>query len=207
MFKLYDISMTIRENMQVWNNKDTKKPSFENTANHEIGQTYETRISMDAHTGTHLDAPLHMLKGGDTIDKIPLDHLIGPARVLDLTRVEGSIGREHLEPFAIRENEWILLKTRSSFSEEFDFDFVFVNMEGARYLAELKIRGVGTDALGIERAQPDYSTHRTLMSNNVLILEGLRLKDVPAGPYWFVLAPLKLEGIEAAPARAFLLGS
>jgi len=207
MFTLYDISMTIREDMQVWKNKDEKRPSFQNTTNHQIGKTYETRISLDAHTGTHLDAPLHMIDGGDTIDKIPLDHLIGPARVLDLTHVEESIGRKDLEPFAIQKNEWILLKTRSSLSEEFDMNFVYLNGEGAKYLAELQIRGVGTDSLGIERAQPEYTTHRTLMSNNILILEGLRLKDVPAGSYYFVLAPLKLEGIEAAPARAFLLGN
>jgi arylformamidase len=206
MFKLYDISMTITEEIAVWRNMEDKKPKFQNTSNHETGQTYETRISMDLHTGTHLDAPLHMLKGGATIETIPLEHLIGPARVLDLTHVEGSIGQADLEPFAVQKDEWLLLKTKSSFTDQFDNQFVFLNEEGAAYLKDLHIRGVGTDALGIERAQPQFPTHRTLLGNGVMILEGLRLKDVPAGSYWFVLAPLKLAGVEAAPARAFLLG-
>ncbi|TVY05556.1 cyclase family protein [Paenibacillus cremeus] len=209
MFKLYDISMTLDAGIQVWKDKDAKRPTFENTSNHETGSTYETRISLDAHTGTHLDAPLHMLKDGATIETIPLQDLVGTARVLDLTHVTHEITREDLEPFAIQKGEWILFKTRNSLNEgpNFDVEFVFLRADGAAYLAELGIKGVGTDALGIERSQSEYPTHRTLMRNNVLILEGLRLKDVPSGSYFFVLAPLKLAGIEAAPARAFLLGS
>ena len=103
--------------------------------------------------------------------------------------------------------EWVLLKTRNSLSEEFLPDFVYLNEDGARYVKELGLRGVGTDGLGIERAQPDYATHKTLFESHILIVEGLRLKDVPAGTYFMVIAPLKLTGIEAAPARAFLLGS
>ncbi|WP_281889578.1 cyclase family protein [Paenibacillus sp. YYML68] len=207
MFKLYDISMTIHRDMMVWKDRDAKRPSFENTGNHETGQTYETRISLDAHTGTHLDAPLHMLKDGATIETIPLQDLIGTARVLDLTHVVDGVTKADLEPLAIQKGEWILFKTSNSFTDKFELDFIFLKEDGAQYLAELGIKGVGTDALGIERSQPEYGTHRTLMRNNVLILEGLRLADVPAGTYFFVLAPLKLEGIEAAPARAFLLGS
>ncbi|CAG7649016.1 cyclase family protein [Paenibacillus allorhizosphaerae] len=209
MFKLYDISMTINSSIQVWKDKDAKRPAFANTSNFQTGTTYESRISLDAHTGTHLDAPLHMLENGATIESIPLSDLIGTARVLDLTHVTHEITRSDLEPFAIQKGEWILFKTRNSDNESpnFDVDFVFLRADGAQYLAEIGIKGVGTDALGIERSQAEYPTHRSLMRNNVLILEGLRLKDVPAGSYFFVLAPLKLEGIEAAPARAFLLGS
>lgn len=209
MFKLYDISMTVSTSIQVWKDKDAKRPTFTNTSNFQTGTTYESRISLDAHTGTHLDAPLHMLENGATIESIPLSDLIGTARVLDLTHVKYEITRSDLEPFAIQKGEWILFKTRNSDNESpnFDVDFVFLRADGAQYLAEIGIKGVGTDALGIERSQPEYPTHRSLMRNNVLILEGLRLKDVPAGSYFFVLAPLKLEGIEAAPARAFLLGS
>ncbi|UUZ87305.1 hypothetical protein LJK88_06640 [Paenibacillus sp. P26] len=99
-----------------------------------------------------------------------------------------------------------MFKTRNSFTEGWDDGFVFLRADGAAYLAELGIKGVGTDALGIERSQEGYPTHRTLMRSGVLILEGLRLSEVPAGSYFFVLAPLKLEGIEAAPARAFCSG-
>jgi arylformamidase len=202
MFKLYDISMTVHEGVQVWGNSDDKRPVFENRGNHNTGETHETRISLDVHTGTHLDAPLHMLRDGATIETIPLQDLIGNARVLDLTHVEDAITQSDLEPLAIQRGEWILLKTRNSFVDTFDNQFVYVKEDAARYLAEIGIKGVGTDGLGIERSQPGFPTHRTLMRANVLILEGLRLKEAPAGTYFFVLAPLKLKGIEAAPDQA-----
>ncbi|MCZ8522842.1 MULTISPECIES: cyclase family protein [Paenibacillus] len=207
MLKLYDISSVIRPQMQVWKDLEHNRPVFQTVRSHDTGETHETRISLDAHTGTHLDAPLHMLPDGAQIESIPLQDLIGPARVLDLTRVEDGITRADLEPLAIQPGEWILLKTKNSYSEAWDDGFVYVKQDGAEYLAQLGIKGVGVDGLGIERSQEGYPTHRSLMRRGVLILEGLRLKDVPAGSYFFVLAPLKLEGIEAAPARAFLMGS
>jgi arylformamidase len=207
MFKIYDISMTIREDMQVYKNKEELKPSIRCVRDFSTSSAYESVISLHLHTGTHVDAPLHMLQGGKTIDTIGLDQLAGPARVLDLTHVKGGIGREHLEPFAIQRGEWILLKTSNSFSEAFDFEFVFLNEQGAAYLQEIGIKGVGIDSLGIERSQEGHPTHKTLLKNGIIIVEGLRLKDVPAGTYFMVIAPLKLTGVEAAPARALLIGS
>lgn len=207
MFKIYDISMTIEQGMQVYKNKEEKKPEIINMQNFSNAKAYESRISMDAHTGTHLDAPLHMIDGGETIESIPLEHLVGMARVLDLTHVEEGIGRADLESFDLKQGEWILLKTRNSLSEQFDFNFVYLREDGAKYAKEIGLRGVGTDGLGIERAQTDYATHKTLFENNILIVEGLRLKDVPEGAYRMVIAPLKLTGIEAAPARAFLMSN
>jgi arylformamidase len=203
-FKIYDISMLISEDIQVWDNEESRKPKF-NTIHHAVTGTTESRICLDVHTGTHLDAPLHMLADGATIETIPLHDLHGTARVLDLMHINEEITRSDLEPFAIQHGEWILFKTRNSLSEIYEFDFVYLKEDGAKYLAELGVKGVGTDALGIERSQDLFPTHRTLMRNNVLILEGLRLDVVPAGTYFFILAPLKLKGIEAAPARAFLL--
>lgn len=209
MFRIYDISMTIKADMQVWKNYENKKPSITNDSNFQTGTVHESRINLNVHTGTHIDAPLHVLENGATIDTIPLERLVGPARVLDLTSVDLSIGREQLEPFAIQRGEWVLFKTKDSFnnSGEFDRQFVFLNADGAAYLAEIGVNGVAIDALGIERDQAGYPTHKTLFNANILIVEGVRLKDVPAGNYTFVLAPLKLEGIDGAPARAMLLGN
>ncbi|MFC4597144.1 cyclase family protein [Cohnella hongkongensis] len=198
--------MTITESMPSWDNEQAKKPRIENVQNHEQGVPYESLLAMNLHTGTHVDAPLHMLAGGETIDTIALERLVGPARVLDLTGVKEHITKEDLVPFAIAKGERILLKTSSSYSEQFLTDFVYLREDGARYLADVGVGLVATDALGIERAQAEFPTHRTLMRSGVIIVEGLRLKDVPPGNYSLVIAPLKLRGVEAAPARAFLLG-
>jgi len=206
MPRIYDISMTIQEGMQVWKNYDHKKPKITNVQNHAMGKPHESRIDIDVHCGTHVDAPLLIFPGGATTETIGLERLVGPARVLDLTGAKDCITREHLEPFALQKGERILLKTRCSYSDEFDAEFPYVREDAARYLAECGVSLVGTDTLGIERAQPEYPTHRTLMRHDIIIVEGLRLKEVEPGPYWLVIAPLKLTGIDAAPARAFLIG-
>jgi arylformamidase len=206
LFKVYDISMTIDADMQVYKNKDAKKPVIENVQDFTTAKAYESKLHLDAHTGTHLDAPLHMLEGGKTIETIALEDLVGHARVLDFTDVEEGISKSDLEPYGIQKGEWLLFKTRNSFSEAFDFEFIYLKADGAQYLKELGVKGVGIDGLGIERAQPDYATHKTLLGNDIHVVEGLRLKDVPAGTYFMVVAPLKLTGIEAAPARALLIG-
>lgn len=205
MSRIIDISMTIEESMQVWKSYEAKKPRITNVQNHDEGKPHESLLSLNVHTGTHVDAPLHMLAGGATIESIPLDRLVGPARVLDLTHLKGYITREDLVPFAIQRGERILFKTTSSLTEEFDLEFVFLREDGAQYLSEIGVGLVATDALGIERAQAEYPTHRTLMRNDIIIVEGLRLKEVEAGNYMLVIAPLKLTGIDASPARAFLI--
>lgn len=204
--RIYDISMTVEPSMQVWKNNEQKRPRIDNVSNHDEGRPHESVLSFNVHTGTHVDAPLHMIPDGATIETIPLDSLCGPARVLDLTHVRGCIAKDDLLPFAIQRGERLLLKTTSSLTEAFDPEFPFLRHDGAAYLAETGVRLVGIDALGIERAQPDYPTHRSLMRGGVVIVEGLRLKDVEPGNYTLVVAPLKLTGIDAAPARAFLLG-
>jgi arylformamidase len=206
MQRIIDISMTIHEGMQVYKNKDEKRPKITNTVNHQTGKVHESRIDLDVHCGTHVDAPLHMLAGGETIETIGLERLVGPARVLDLTHVDEAITKDDLAPHGIQRGERILLKTKSSFTDEFLMDFVYLREDGAQYLIERGVTLVGTDALGIERAQPEYTTHRPLLRNNVVIVEGLRLGHVEPGSYWLVIAPLKLTGIDAAPARAFLIG-
>lgn len=205
MQRIIDISMMIHEGMQVYKNRDAKRPKIYNTSNHETGKVHESRIDIDVHCGTHVDAPLHMLAGGETIETVGLERLVGPARVLDLTHVEDAITKDDLVPHGIQRGERILLKTKSSLTEEFLMDFVYLREDGAQYLIDCGVTLVGTDALGIERDQPEYTTHRPLMRNDIIIVEGLRLGHVEPGSYWLVIAPLKLTGIDAAPARAFLI--
>ncbi len=203
--KIYDISMAIAEDMQVYKNYEAKKPVFEITRDFHDSPARETRISMDMHTGTHLDMPLHFVAGGESLDKLDLNRVIKPCRVLDLSHIEDAIHKEDLEKYDIGEGETILLKTANSYEDEFNYKFIYLAADAARYLRDKKIDCVGIDALGIERDQPDYGSHRSLLSAGILILEGLRLKDVEEGRYLLLAAPLKIDRVEAAPIRALLL--
>ncbi|GMB07724.1 cyclase family protein [Thermolongibacillus altinsuensis] len=199
--KMYDVTAPIFEGMPVYKNKPEKQPKLTTVTNDYVT---ESRIDMDVHTGTHIDAPLHMVKGGETFETIPLEKLVGNCKVFDLTNVKDKISKEDLQHLNIEENDFVLFKTQNSMEDAFNFEFIYVAEDAAQYLADKKVRGVGIDALGIERSQPGHPTHKTLFGSGVIVIEGLRLKDVPEGEYFMVAAPLKLVGTDAAPARVLL---
>ncbi|MFE1244363.1 cyclase family protein [Fictibacillus sp. NPDC058756] len=200
--KIYDVSLPIYEGMPVYKNKPEKQPSFDTLQN---GHVTETRIAMDVHTGTHVDAPLHMVPGGDTIETLELEKLVRKAKVIDLTNAEDSIKADDLAGKDIQKGDFVLFKTKNSWDTEFNFEFIYVNHEAAKTLAEIGVSGVGIDALGVERAQENHPTHKQLFQKDVIIIEGLQLKDVPEGEYLMVAAPLKIRGLDASPARIVLI--
>lgn len=201
MMKIYDITAPIYVGMPVYKNKPEKQPAFETITN---GHVTETRISLDVHSGTHMDAPLHMMNDGATIETIHIEKIVGPSKVLDLTHVEDGITRKDLEAFDIQKGDFVLFKTKNSFDVEFNFEFIYVKEDGAKYLAELEIRGLAIDALGVERAQEGHPTHKALFSKDIVVIEGVQLKDVPVGDYFMVAAPMKLIGTDASPTRVLL---
>lgn len=203
--KVWDISMSIHPGMTVYKNRDENRPVFTAVRDHAGGSAYETKITLNLHTGTHLDAPLHILENGSTIDRIEPEKLITRCRVLDMSHVKDRITRVELEARMIEAGDFLIFKTRNSQQETFDFGFVFLEESGARYLREKKVKGVGIDSLGIERDQPGHPTHRILMESGIIILEGLRLAHVEEGLYTLIALPLKLEGLEASPVRAVLI--
>ncbi len=205
--KIYDVSMEIHPLMQVWKDRDERRPEFQVTRDYENGQGgRETRVSLDMHTGTHVDAPLHFIEDGLTIDHTSIERLVRNVKVLDLTSVKDRITREDLQHYDIESQDFVLFKTRNSYCDTtFDLNFVFLERTGAEYLVEQQIAGVGTDALGIERSQPQHETHISLLKRDIIIIEGLRLKDVPAGEYFMLAAPLRIVSVEAAPARVVLI--
>ncbi|WP_315116234.1 cyclase family protein [uncultured Clostridium sp.] len=203
--KIYDISMDIHNKMTVYKNKDEKRPVIKVLQDFSKGSSYESRISMDMHTGTHIDAPLHMIEKGSTMDEFNIENVVTECKVVDLTSIKDRITEEDFENKGINEGDFILLKTRNSFEEGFDFNFVFLHESGAKYLKERGIKGVGIDSLGIERSQEGHETHKILLGNGITIIEGLRLKEINEGKYLLCALPLKIKGVEAAPARAILI--
>ena len=203
--KLYDISMTIEASMAVYKNKEAKKPKFFQSADFSVQGVYETDLTLNLHTGTHIDFPLHTLPGGKTSDSERLEDYLGKAKVLDLSHVDFAIEKSDLVHFNIEKGDFILLKTRNSLQDSFDVEFVYLAHSAALYLAESGIRGVGIDTLGIERNQPNHPTHDTLLSHDIIILEGLRLKEIEPKTYQLLALPLKIRGVEASLCRAVLL--
>lgn len=201
---LIDVSMPIHEGMQVYKNNPEKKPKFLVTADFPEKGLHETRIHLDVHTGTHIDAPLHMLQDGATIESVPLEQLVRNCYVYDLSHVKNAITAEDLASLDISAGEFVLLKTRNSFEHEFNPEFVYVDETAAKLLSDVGISGVGVDGLGIERSQPGHPTHKALFAANAIIIEGLRLADVEEGPYEMMALPIALQGTDAAPARILL---
>ncbi len=205
LLRIIDISMTIRRDMPVYKNLEEKRPVHTVRRSIPPDSVNESSLSMDLHTGTHVDSPFHMIRGGQPTESLPLKRLIAPCRVLDLTGVREGITREDLEGFDLPPGRFVLLKTRNSFDEGFRADYVYLAESGARHLAGLGVGGVGIDSLGIERAQPGHGTHLALLERDILILEGLVLREVPPGDYLLIALPLKIRDADGAPARAVLI--
>lgn len=206
--KVIDISWPLSSGTTGYKDKGIAEADWLKTF--EVDHVRETVIRLKSHTGTHVDAPSHFLRDGHTIDQMPLGKLIGKAHVLDMTFVTSGITHQDLVRFesVIAEGDIILFKTTNSSKspmEQFDYNFIYLEASGAQYLAQKKIKAVGIDYLGIERAQPGHETHTVLMEHGIPIVEGLRLGKVAAGNYFFCCLPLALVGLEAAPARAILL--
>jgi arylformamidase len=204
-YKIIDISWPINKNTVEYKNKGVLDIKTVKDIQHD--GVHETYVKLDMHTGTHIDAPKHLVKDGVSVENIPLDHLIGDCKVFDLTNVGEKIVASDLQKFDIQENDIILFKTKNSFFSDtgkFESNFIYLDKTGAQYLVSQKIKTVGIDYLGIERNQPEHETHRALFESNITIIEGLRLAEVDPGKYFLICLPIKFEGVEAASSRAVL---
>lgn len=204
-FKIYDISMKITRDMPVYKGKEEKRPNLVKVSDFNTGSAYETSLEMNMHTGTHLDRSLHMIPGGTTIESLRLEQVITKCKVLDLSSCVDKITASDLKDEDINKDDFILLKTRNSYENILEGDFIYVDDSGAEYLRDKKIKGVGIDSLGIERSQPEHPTHIKLLEAGIVILEGLSLKEIDEGEYFLFAAPIYIPKAEAAPVRAVLL--
>jgi arylformamidase len=164
-----------------------------------------TDLRLTTHTGTHLDAPSHYLSSGASVDRIPLQKLIGMARVLDMEDAGNSITAASLSE---KLHGWkrILIRTRASGAGSFGPEFPHLEPDAARLLAGNGTLLVGIDSPSIEAPGGDGSVHRELLGRGIAILELLDLSGVPEGDYFMVALPLRLEGLDGSPARVILLG-
>jgi arylformamidase len=202
---IIDVSMTIQPDMMIYKNREANRPVHTVERKIPPDSVNESSLKINLHTGTHIDSPFHMLENGAPTECLPLDKLVTRCKVLDLTDVEDGIGQADLAGLPIQPGDFLLLKTKNSLAETFDPDYICLKADGAAWLAAQQIKGVGIDSLGIERAQPGHETHITLLGKDIIIIEGLRLKDVPVGEYTLIALPVKIKDADGAPARVILI--
>jgi arylformamidase len=206
--KIFDISVPVRSGGVVYpgNPEIRIEPSSELSKG---ASSNVSRLSFGSHTGTHVDAPKHFFDAGSTVDRLPLDALIGPARVVSCSDDVMSVTAAHLKEHSLSGVQRLLVRTRNSEllkKPEFHPDYTFIAPDAAELIASLGVKLVGVDYLSIEQFHSGHhKTHRTLLERGIVIVEGLDFSGVDGGDYTLCCLPLRLEGLDGAPARAVLM--
>jgi arylformamidase len=209
--EIIDVTRTVDPKMLKWPD-ETEPPSQEFVTRTDDGDPATvSEWKMSSHTGTHMDARMHFIPGGWTMEALDLSRSVGSCRVVDLTHVEGHVGRDDLEAAEVAGQVRLLLKTRNSeqefmHREEFEEVYSAISREAAEYLVEIGVETIGVDYLSVEPFEDgEFNTHHTLLGADVVILEGLVLTEVEPGEYFLACLPLKLAGSDGSPARAILV--
>jgi arylformamidase len=206
--RIYDISVPIRSGGLVY----PGNPEIEITLQQAVARGAGANVSsirFGSHTGTHADAARHFFDDGQTVDKIPLERLIGPALLLGFADDVRAVTAADLRKQDLKGRTRILLRTRNSAllsKKEFAPDYTYLAPDGAQYLVDNGVELVGIDYLSIEQFHSGHhKTHRILLERSVVILEGLDLSVPSPGEYELICLPLRIEGCDGAPARAVLI--
>jgi arylformamidase len=208
---IYDVTVPLHSELPTWPGdpgvevRDWRSLSSGDGANVSL-------LHFGAHTATHVDAPAHFIEGAAKVESMPLDVLIGEAEVIEVPEDHLVIDEQFVSAKCAPGTERILFKTRNSafWSEpklEFHTDFTYLDLNAATRLVQQGLRLVGIDYLSIEKfGEANHETHLALLSQGVVILEGLNLSEVPAGKYELICLPLRLRSNlgDGAPARAIL---
>ena len=205
-----DVTVPLRNGMVVW--PGDIKVQIEHRVSTKREQVHmNSWINMGVHTGTHMDAPLHFIANGKSIDRLPFDVTVGPARVIEI-KDKVSIKPEELKQYNIKRGERILFKTRNSpqcwQTDSFAADFVYITRGAAQFLVDAGVKLVGVDYLSVgspsdpEKGMKD--THDILLGAEIWLIEGMNLTEITAGNYNLICLPLKLMNTEGSPVRAIL---
>ncbi len=206
--KWIDVSLTLKSDMVHW--PGDPRVSIERVRDMDKGDTVNlSKITMGVHSGTHVDAPVHFIKGAIGIHQILLDSLIGPARVIKIS-AKDTIKEKELSKQEIKQGQRILLRTRNSINkilheDTFTEDFVYLEEDAAEFLVSRGIKALGVDYLsvgGYKKNGPNV--HRLLLGAEIPVIEGLDLTGALPGNYYMICLPMKILDSDGAPARVLL---
>lgn len=203
--KWMDISVGLKSKMACWpGNPEVKVESISSIA---AGQAYNaSTLSLCVHSGTHMDAPRHLLKNGLSIDRLPFEKVVGPARVIAI-KSRTAITPEELKSHRLKKGDRILFKTAGSAlwkKKGFVEDYVYITEPAARYIAKAGVFSVGIDYLSVGSFKDGVATHKILLGNGVWVIEGLNLSKVKPGRYDLICLPLSIPDSDGAMARAII---
>lgn len=206
--KLIDLTHSIRPGMPVY--PKTEPPQFLNATTIERDGFAEKRITLFSHTGTHMDAPAHIIQGGATLDQLPLGQFCGQACVVDVESVRGrTIGMAALKPYRnlLRQVDFVLLRTGWSNlwnDARYFKGYPVLTLKAAEWISTFKLKGLGIDMISVDReGSTDFPVHRIVLAQNITIIENLtNLHALPRMVFSFWCLPLKLEDADGSPVRA-----
>ncbi len=203
--KIYDVTVPLSKDLVVYPGDPQVKINRRKKVNKDDAKWNLSRYSFSSHAGTHVDPPFHLIDGGDTVDKLPLEVLMGRARIVEVTAP--CIDEAVLEEFDFTADARVLFKTRNSYlwsQKSFVKDYVYITPGAARSLVNDGIKLVGIDYLSVDKFDAEPETHMTLLSAGLIIVEGLDLREVEPGDYEMICLPLKVKDGDGAPARVVL---
>ena len=208
---IVDLTHSISPDMPVY--PGTEQPVFETGCTIEANGFLEKKMSFFSHTGTHMDAPAHMIKDAGTLDQLPIGHFYGKALLVDVsTRSNPTIG---IDAFAsqkeiLEQTQFLLIHTgwsRYWHSGRYFSDFPVLSIEAARWLGRFNLKGIGLDTISADPADStDFPVHKAVLGNNTVIIENLtHLNALPSNRFFFSCFPLKIAGSDGSPVRAVAL--
>ena len=206
--KITDLTHIICSDMPVF--PGTEQPIFERPNTLEKDGFQETKITMYSHTGTHIDAPAHMLSNGPYLDDLDIEHFIGNATILDFSKTKIKlIDVDCLKPYEekIKNAEFIIIKTGWSKywgDKKYYEDFPSLSEESAKWLSQFNLKGIGIDAISIDDMNSTtFAVHKILMPKNIIIIENLTNLDSISNEYFILsILPLKNKNADGSPVRA-----
>lgn len=206
-----DVTKTLQQGMVHWPGQDP--PTFKRVASIDKGDLANaTQLNFNAHTGTHMDAPLHFVDKAADISEMPIEAMTGRAKLFEICTGKNITKADILEAEKrvgeITKGDKILFKTHLSRKEwildKFIEDYPALEADASQYLADKKIILTGIDYLSIAPFNNLVQVHQILLSNNIWVIEGLDLSKVNEGNYEIIAMPLKIKGSDGSPARVLL---
>ena len=208
MEKIIDLTHPISSGMPVY--PGTEPPVLKTECTIEDIGFLEKKITLVSHTGTHMDAPAHLIKDAKTLDKFPIEQFYGRALLLNLTNIEGcTIELQKLEPHkdVIGNVDFLLLHTGWSKywgSDKYFLDYPVLSMEAAEWLGKFRLKGIGLDTISADKVDTEkFLIHKAFLENDTVIIENLtNLDTLSCNQFTFSCFPMSFEGADGSPVRA-----